>query len=140
MDSTPKVHPSSGLQMSPLLFAWSYFSVAKEKKNKKKHRDGLSMACGIKKENQESSFQRLRVARGEGEANEFVLAENEKTKINSVARRCFARVSSVVCRSRSTERRSKRSVNKNDSNTNFPERQDNGRGEKGVAGGVGARG
>lgn len=100
-------------------------------KKKKKHRDGLSMACGIKKENQESSFQRLRVARGEGEANEFVLAENEKTKINSVARRCFARVSSVVCRSRSTERRSKRSVNKNDSNTNFPERQDNGRGKRG---------
>lgn len=130
-----KVHLSSGLQMSPLLFAWSYFSVAKKKLN---HRDGLSMADGIKKENQESFFQQLQVACGEGEANEFVLVENENR--NQQCRSLlFRRVNSVVCRGRHTERRSKLSVNKNDSNTNFPERRNNGRG-KGVAGGAGARG
>ena len=84
-------------------------------------------------------------------ANEFVLVERVKRKTKNQQCCCFARVSSAVSRGLRAERRSELSVNKNDSNADFPqhthttskrerEREEKNNGKrKGRVGGVGAR-
>lgn len=80
----------------------------------KNHRDGFCMTDGIK-ENLEATFNNCK-SLIEKTARVCVSREDEKEKSTELL---FRRVSSAVSRGLRVERRSKLSVNKNDSNTDF---------------------
>lgn len=84
MDSTPNMHLSSSLKMSPLLLLEAILGL-------QNHRDGFCIADGIK-ENQDATFRQLKITRREKShsANEFVLAERRKNKNKNQQCCCFA--------------------------------------------------